>query len=96
MITQQVKALVASQPEEERMDLQKVFSDLHTDTHRHIQMHACVHTVITFSVFYWHPTTPSVYSHLWLISPWNSPTGLSKPVTEPICPHLLKSFLCAL
>lgn len=30
MITQQVKALTASQPEEERMDLQKVFSDLHT------------------------------------------------------------------
>lgn len=38
VITQQVKALTASQPEEERMDLQKVFSDLHG----HIQMHACM------------------------------------------------------
>lgn len=84
MITQHVKALTASQPEEERMDLQKVFSDL-TDTHRHVQMHACVH-----------PTTPCVYSHLRLISSWNSPTGLSKPVTGPMAPHLLKSFLCGL
>lgn len=40
MITQQVKALTVSQPEEERMDLHKVFSDLHT--HRHIQMYACM------------------------------------------------------
>lgn len=50
MITQQVKALTASQPEEERMDLQKVFSDLHgpiTDA----CMHVCTqpHPVFTLT-----------------------------------------------